>query len=138
MEDKELYKGFSNEEAEQYAKEAKERWGNTEAYKQSQERVKKMSKEDFERIGKEGDVLMKEIVANREKGAKSPEVQALISRHFNNLRHFYEPTLETYRGLAENYVADERFKAFYEKYAPNLAEFMKEAMLYYCQTQEGK
>ncbi len=44
-----------------YEDEARERWGHTDAWKQSQERAKKMSKEDFERIGKEGDTITKNI-----------------------------------------------------------------------------
>lgn len=115
-----------------YQKEAEERWGHTDAYKQSAERVKKMTKEDFARIGKEGDDLMKEIVANMDKGAKSPEIQKLINLHYNNLRHFYEPNLEMYRGLASMYADDKRFSAYFEKYHEGLAEFMHDAMHHYC------
>ncbi len=115
-----------------YQKEVKERWGNTEAYKQSAERTKKMTKEDFARIAKEGDELMQEIVKNMGAGAGSPVVQKLIDRHYNNLRHFYEPSLEMYRGLADMYVADARFSAFFEKFHKNLPQFMRDAMHYYC------
>lgn len=115
-----------------YQKEVEERWGDTEAYKQSKERVSKMTKEDFERIGKEGDELMREIVRNMGKGAKSPDVQRLIDRHYNNLRHFYDPNLDMYRGLGSMYVDDKRFAAYFEKYDKNLPEFMREAMHNYC------
>jgi MerR family transcriptional regulator, thiopeptide resistance regulator len=135
MEDKDLYVSLSKEEMDQYAKEAKERWGNTDAYKQSQEQVKKMTKVDFARIQKEGDDLMREIVLNMSKGPESKEVQALIERHYNNLRTFYEPNLEMYRGLAEMYVADPRFTAYYEKYVKGLVQFMRDAMVYYTDAQ---
>ncbi len=121
---------------DQYAAEAKQRWGNTEAYKQSQERVKKMTKADFARIAKEGDELMKEIVANKDKGTASEEIQKLIDKHYNNLRHFYEPNLEMYRGLANMYVDDARFTAYYEKYSPGLAVFMHAAMIVYCDARK--
>lgn len=121
-----------------YQKEAEERWGNTEAYKQSAERAKNMTKEDFSRIGKEGDELMKEIAGNMDKGAKSPEIQKLINRHYNNLRHFYEPNLEMYRGLADMYVDDKRFAAYFEKYHKNLPEFMRDSMHYYCDKDGAK
>lgn len=135
MHDQELYSGFSKEEAEAYAKEAKARWGNTEAYKQSQERVKKMSKEQFEQIGKEGDELQKEIVAHMDQGPDSPVIQALIAKHYDNLRHFYEPNLELYRGLADGYVSDPRFAAHFKKYHPDLPEFMRDAMHAFCDAQ---
>lgn len=132
MNDKDLYGSFSEEEMEQYTQEAKARWGDTDAYKESQKRYKKMTKDDLTRIQKEGDELMKEIAANMNKAAGSEKIQTLIGRHFNNLRHFYEPSLEMYRGLANMYIEDKRFAAYYEKYAPGLAQFMREAMIAYC------
>lgn len=132
MDDKELYGGFSKEEAEAYAKEAKERWGNTEAYKQSQERTKKLTKDDWTRMSIETDSMLKEIVRNMDKGPASPEVQAQIAKHYASLRAFYEPNLEMYRGLANMYVDDKRFAAFYEKYHKDLPVFMRNAMLAYC------
>lgn len=133
MNDQELYDGFSQEESEAYAKEAKERWGNTDAYKQSQERVKKLSKDDWQRIRKAGDELMKAIVANMDKKPESKEVQELIAQHYDGLRTFYEPNLELYRGLADMYVADHRFAAYFEKYHKDLPLFMKKAMHAFCE-----
>ncbi|HYC83198.1 MAG TPA: MerR family transcriptional regulator [Candidatus Paceibacterota bacterium] len=132
MPDKDLYDGFSKEEAEAYAQEAKERWGSTEAYKQSQERYAKLSNEDKRHIQEAGDLLLKEIVASMDKGADSPEVQALIARHYDGLRAFYEPSLEIYRGLGSMYVDDPRFVAFFEKYHPDLPVFMRDAIHIYC------
>lgn len=135
MTNDELYSSFTKEEAEQYATEAKERWSNTDAYKQSQERVKSLTKDDWKRIQDAGDKLMRDIVANRERGASSPEIQALIAQHYDGLRTFYEPNIVMYRGLADMYVGDSRFAAFYEKYSPGLALFMRDAMHAYCDAQ---
>ncbi len=132
MNDKELYGGFSKEESEAYAKEAKERWGNTEAYKQSQERTKKLTKEDWARMSAETDAMLKEIVRNMDKGPASKEVQAQIAKHYASLRAFYEPNVEMYRGLGNMYVEDKRFAAFYEKYHQDLPVFMRDAMHAYC------
>ena len=90
-----------------------------------------MTKEDFARI-KEGDDLMREIASSMDIGAESPEIQKLIGRHYDNLRNFYDPNLEMYRGLADMYVADNRFTAYFEKYRKGLAEFMRDAMHVYC------
>ena len=35
-------------------------------------------------------------------------------------------------GLGEMYVADERFKAYYDKIAPGCAEFLRDAINIYC------
>ena len=138
MDDKDLYNGFSEEEMKKFSEEAKQRWGNTEAYKQSTARVAKMSKDDTAAIQKENNELMKEIAANMAKGPQSPEIQKLIAQHYNNLRHFYEPNLEMYRGLGQMYVNDERFGKYFEKYAPDLARFMRDAIANYCDSQTKK
>ncbi len=134
MEDKELYGGLSNEKMEEYAKEAKERWGHTEAYRQSQERTKNWTKEDYKKLAENADKWMNNFALTMKHGPKSKIVQDLIAEHYNNLRTFYEPNLKMYRGLADMYVADPRFTAYYEKYAQGLAIFMKEAMYEYCDT----
>ncbi len=132
MEDKELYDGLSKEKMEEYAKEAKERWGNTDAYKQSQERYAKMSKDDLAKIKKAGEDLLKEIAAVMDKGVTDPIVQALIARHYDGLRAFYEPNMTMYRGLGAMYADDPRFSIYFDKFAPGLSVFMKEAIAVYC------
>lgn len=119
-----------------YAAEAKERWGNTDAYRQSQERVKKMTKADMDAVKAAGDALMQRIALVADKDPADPAVQALIAEHYKGLRTFYEPNMEIYRGLARMYVDDPRFTAYYEKYRPDLAVFMHDAMMAYCNAQE--
>lgn len=136
MNDTELYDGFSKEESDAYAKEAKERWGNTEAYKQSQERYGKLSEEDKKRVHEAGDALLKEIVECMKAGIAPTDekVQVLIARHYDGLRAFYEPNIEMYRGLASMYVDDARFTKFFEKYAVGFAVYMRDAMHAFCDT----
>jgi DNA-binding transcriptional MerR regulator len=132
MDDKELYDGFSKEQMEEYAKEAKERWGTSDTYKQSVGKYEKLTMDQKLQMKKDADALMKEIASHMGEDPASTKVQALIDRHFNSLRFFYEPTIELYRGLATMYVDDPRFKAYYTKYHPDLAEFMRDAMHSYC------
>lgn len=134
MADKDLYGGFSKEEMEKYAQEAKERWGHTDTYRQSQIRVKKMGKAGLQKVLEESGRIT-QAIASEMKSKSDPasdKVQSLIAQHYNGLRAFYEPNLEMYRGLAQMYVDDPRFKATYEKIAPGLAEFMRKAMIVYC------
>lgn len=120
-----------------YAEEAKHRWGDTDAYKQSVERVQKMTQEDMGRIRAEGEALMREMAAAMPLGPTSDTVQKLIQRHYESLRNFYDPTPELYRGLGEMYVSDPRFKAHYEEYAKGMAEFLRDAMGYFCDNAAG-
>ncbi len=135
---KELYETFGEETIKQYADEVKARWGNTEAYKQSMERASKMTKADYEKYKKDSDEFMKRVAATMDKGAKSPEFQALIAEHFNSLSTWYEPNYEMYRGLAKMYVEDPRFTEYYEKYRVGLAKVFSEAMLYFIEQNEKK
>ncbi len=128
----------NNLDTHEHATEAKKRWGHTDAYKESQKRVAKMTKEDMELFKKKADELMQAIAKAMPKGATSPEMQKLIAEHYNGLRTFYEPNLEMYRGLANMYVSDPHFTAYYEKYAVGLAQVMKEAMLHFADSQEKK
>lgn len=140
MDDQELYGNFTKTEMDKYAEEAKKRWGDTDAYKQSQERVKKMGKAGLAKVIKEAGELTQEIVAAMTIGRnpKNKEVQELIARHYAGLRAFYEPNLKMYRGMAKMYVDDPRFKANYENVATGLAEFMRDGMICFADTQETK
>jgi DNA-binding transcriptional MerR regulator len=136
MKDEELYGSFSKNEMNEYAEEAKKRWGHTEAYKQSQERTKNWTQEDYAHFKEESDRWMKNFVAHTHNDPQSPIIQTLINEHYNSLRTFYEPSIEMYRGLADMYINDPRFKAYYEKYKVGLAQFMHDAMYYYCDNQK--
>jgi DNA-binding transcriptional MerR regulator len=138
MEDKDLYGGFTREETAALEAEAKERWGETDAYKQSMERVKKMSKEEMNELGRKGEGWTKNFSTHMDEDPKSEVVQKLIAEHYNALRTFYEPSLEMYRGLATMYVDDARFAKYYDKHRPGLAKFMRDAMLHYVETEEKK
>jgi hypothetical protein len=117
-----------------YAAEAEARWGDTDAWRQSRERVKKMSKEEFAAIGAEGDDIAARLAALKAGGRQpaDPAVQEQIARHWEWLRHFYEPTAEMFRGLGSMYADDPRFAAHYEKRAPGLAAFFRDAIHAYC------
>ena len=138
MDDKDLYNSFTKEEMEKYRAEAKERWGHTEAWKQSEERTKQMGKEGLKKVLEESSKLTREIAAHMGEDPKGIAVQRLIAKHYDGLRAFYEPNIKMYRGLAEMYVADPRFKANYENVKVGLAEFMRDAMLCYCDEAAAK
>lgn len=135
---KETYDTFGEDTVKKYAEEVKQRWGHTDAYKQSMERYAKLTKADMEKYKKDADIFMKKAAEVSVHGALSPEFQEIIDQHFDALRTWYEPNYEMYRGLAKMYVEDPRFEAYYEKYKPGLAKIFSEAMLHYADKNEPK
>jgi len=138
MSDSDLYGSFTKEEMEKYQEEARQKWGDTKAYKQSAERVKKMSKGDLAAIQKENEEVNRGLAAAMDKGAKSKEAQAAIARHHAGIERFYTCSPAMYRNLGKMYVDDPRFTAHYEKYRPGLAIFVRDAIVYFCDREEGK
>lgn len=134
--DADLFAAFWHDHVRTHAAEAKQRWGDTAAYKQSQERTAHMTKDDFARIAREGDVLLQRIAACIDEGPTSNTAQALIAIHYANLRVFYDPTPTLYRGLADLYVQDPRFRAHHARFDARLPEFMRDAMLAFCNADE--
>lgn len=134
--DEELYEGFSMKQMEEYQEEAKKRWGDTDAYKQSMERTKHWTKEDYKRIAIEGKKFTQQLADAMDKDVKSPEVQSLIAQHRQGIEVFYDCSDEMHRGLAKLYITDPRFKAYYEKFRPGLAQWLHDAIQYYCDQRQ--
>lgn len=135
MKDEELYDAFADEDTKAYAAEAKERWGNTDAYKQSQARVSKMTKVQMQELKEDGEKHLQALAKAMDLGVDSPEVQALIKKSHANVNFFYDCSVEMFRNLGKMYVTDPRFTATYEKVRPGLAAFVHQAIELYCDTQ---
>jgi DNA-binding transcriptional MerR regulator len=132
LSDEELYEGFSPEQAERYRREARERWG-PDVVQASEDRARKMSKEEWQAVGREGDEVTRELAALVGRDPGDAEVQALIARHYAWVSHFWQPSAEAYRGLGRGYVEHDGFRAFYEGHGEGLAEFMCAAMAHYAE-----
>lgn len=131
-----LFASFSDKELVEQMKEAKKRWGDSDAYRQSMKRVKNWTKEDYERFKNENDAFTQKLALAMEFDVKSQKVQALIKQHHQRVGYFYECSLETYRNLGKMYVTDKRFTAYYDKFKPGLAKFVFKAISYYCDVKE--
>ena len=120
---------------EQYAKEAKEKWGATDAYKESVEKTSGYSKEKWNDVNDGMNELMAEFAACRKDGfaPDSTEAQTLVKKWQDYISaNFYTCTKEILAGLGEMYVADERFKANIDSHGDGTADFMCEAISAYC------
>jgi len=114
-----------------YEDEARERWGQTEAYRQSQERTSKYSKDDWARIQGEAAENTAAFTAAFSGGVPATDagVLDLAEAHRQHIsRWYYDCTTEIHRGLGDMYVADPRFTAHYDTERPGLAEYIRDAI----------
>jgi MerR family transcriptional regulator, thiopeptide resistance regulator len=116
---------------EEYEAEAEERWGDTEAWAQSQRRTTSYTKDDWVRIKAEGADVERRMAAALQSGVPADSAQAmdLAEEHRQQIsRNFYDCPPEMHAGLGRMYVEDERFTAYYERIAPGLAQYVSTAV----------
>jgi MerR family transcriptional regulator, thiopeptide resistance regulator len=121
---------FGEFRPEDYAEEAEQRWGETDAYKESQRRVSSYTKEDWLRLKAEEEEIRARLAAALDAGLapESEEAMSAAEAHRQHIsRWFYECSYEIQRGLTEMYVSDERFRSNYDATAPGLAAFIRDA-----------
>ncbi|MEU4550769.1 DNA-binding transcriptional MerR regulator [Micromonospora violae] len=127
----ERFEVFGDFKPEQYEAEAEQRWGGTDAYRESNRRASRYGKEDWLRIKAENEDWGRRIVALMASGAPAdgPEAMDLAEEHRQIIsRWFYECSYEVQTGLADMYMADERFTAYFENIAAGLAAYLHEAI----------
>ena len=118
-----------------YETEARERWGNTDAYREHEEKTKSYTKEKWAEATDGLMAIFAEFAACKESGASadSAKAQALVAKlqaHITD--NYYTCTDDILTGLGKIYVADERFKKNIDKYGKGTAEFASEAIEIYC------
>jgi len=125
---KKMFEGFKQED---YEDEVRERWGNTESYKESQRRTKQYGKQEWEAIRTESEAIYRRIAELMQQGIApgDPAVQAAVEDHRLHIgRWFYPCSKEMHQGLGKMYVADPRFTANLDKVAPGFARFLHDAI----------
>ena len=131
MDEKEMLEVFGEDDPTRYEDEARERWGDTDAYKESRRRTARYTKEDWVRIKAEGDALEAEFAEAMAAGtaADSPEVMDLAERARLSIdKAFYPCSHEMHADLGRMYVSDPRFTKHYDDRAPGLARYVCDAI----------
>lgn len=136
MDNKEMFGAFSmidiERHKEKYAEEAKEKYGDSDAYKECNKKTAKYTKEDWSTISGEADNIMKKLVLLMDIDPRDSQVQEVVEEYRQYItKNFYQCTREIFRGLGELYVTDERFTANFDKYKPGLAQFLSDAIKFY-------
>jgi DNA-binding transcriptional MerR regulator len=128
----EKFEVFGDYDPEQYEDEVRERWGGTDAYRQSQQRAASYTKEDWQRIQREYDEVNQRFVALMEAGEPADSEAAMDAaeeaRQWMSRNHF-ECGYEMHVCLGEMYVTDERFTQNIDKAKPGLAAYLRDAIV---------
>ncbi|MGW0701957.1 MerR family transcriptional regulator [Streptomyces sp. NPDC002867] len=128
----EKFEVFGDFDPEDYAEETEQRWGGTDAYKESARRSASYTKEDWQRIQAEAEEITRRFVALMEAGEEpgSEAATDVAEEHRRWIsRNHYECTHEMHTCLAEMYVSDERFTRNIDKAKPGLAAYEREAII---------
>ena len=120
----------------EYKTEARECWGNTDAYREHEQKTKNYTKEKWAEANDGLMAIFAEFAACKDScvNADSDEAQALVAKLQAHITaNYYTCTDEILAGLGKMYVADERFKKNIEKYGEGTAEFASEAIAVFCE-----
>lgn len=119
----------------QYQDEAKEKWGHTQAYEESEDKTSGYSQEKWNEVNSVLDSIMAEFVRCKNNGGVpgSCEAQVLVQRWQAFLtENYYDCTKEILSALGKMYAADQRFKENIDRYGAGTAAFISEAIRVYC------
>lgn len=127
-----LFEGFSEEQQKEYEREARLQYG-PEHVNESIRRWNSYTKEQRQSILEEGSEIYVALAdaLKAGKAGSSIEVQAILRRWHNHIRHFYEPTLDILRGLGELYEYNPDFAANFIRLHPDLPAYLREAIATY-------
>ena len=118
---------------EKYKAEVQQRWGHTDAYKESEQKTAQYGKDEWNNVLGGMEDLMDAFAAIRTGDPAAAQAQALAARWQQYITdHFYTCTKEILRGLGQMYVCDERFKANIDRHGEGTAEFMAKVLEIYC------
>ena len=117
-----------------YETEARERWGDTDAYSEHEQKTKNYTKEKWVEANDGLMAIFAEFSACKNRGvsADSAEAQALVAKLQAYITaNYYTCTDEILAGLGKMYVADERLKKNIDKHGEETAEFAAEGIRIY-------
>ena len=135
MKGENVMKAFDNTEFEKYKAEAREKWGNTNAYQEHAEKTKSYSKDKWNDLAAGLDAIMGRFAESMKNGdaPDSDAAQDLVKALQSHItEHYYHCTKEILFGLGQMYVADDRFRQNIDKHADGTAAFICQAITTYC------
>jgi DNA-binding transcriptional MerR regulator len=136
MSNKEKFEGFKkkmiDENEEKYGKEIREKYGN-ETINKSNAKLQNMTQAQYEEVTKLAEQVTVTLAEAYKTGDPAGDLaQKAADLHKQWLCYYWnEYSNEAHAGLAQMYVDDERFTAYYDKEQPGTAEFLRDAIHIY-------
>lgn len=136
MSDKERFEGFKqkmiDENEKKYGNEIRLKYGD-DIVDRSNKKVMGMTQEDYDKVTKLGEQVKEKLAEAFNTGDPAGEsAQKAAELHKQWLTYYWnEYSKEAHAGVAQMYVDDERFRAYYDEKQPGTAEFLRDAILIY-------
>ncbi len=126
------FTGFDAETQRAYEAEARQRWGDT-VVEDSKARMAGCSRDDVTALEAEAEAVNRGLLAVYAAGlpAGDPRAMDAVDAHYRWVSRFWTPDREGYTGLGRMYAEDERFTAYYDRYATGLASYLRDAIAAY-------
>lgn len=127
------FDAFDTSKQEEYKKQAKEKWGNTKAYKEFEEKDKNYSDEDRNKMGNDLMDIFREFGEILNTDPAGQDAQKLVKKLQNFISaHYYTCTDEILKGLGPIYTAgDDMTKNIDAAGGKGCAEFVAKAISFY-------
>ncbi len=116
----------------QFESEVQERWGDTDAYRQSKAKTSKYSREDFEaaKVDQEAATELFVYAFGNSLPIDSPKTQEAVRAHRDAItKWFYDCSIDMQKNLALMYIEDPRFKEYYDGRVRGLAQYVHDAVM---------
>ncbi len=139
MTKEEMFEVFGDFDPAQYEDEVQERWGESDAYRESSRRTATYTKADWERFKAESEQIGTDTARLMDEGVAASDPRAMDLAEQARLQidtWFYPCSHEMHVNLAEMYIADPRFTATYEKIHAGMAQYWHDAILANAARQE--
>lgn len=135
MSDKEKFQGFKEaliqENEVKYGEEIRSKYGE-EVVEESNAKMMNLTEEEYQHMEKIGTEILERLQTAVSEGTDpdSAEGKEIAELHRDWLRiSVPKYTPQMHRGIVEMYVADERFKAYYDRNVTGCAQFLRDAVV---------
>ena len=115
-----------------YDEEAAQRWGETDAYRESKAKTSKYTQADFQAAKADQEAATELFVYafGNSLPINTPQAQDAVQAHRAAItKWFYECSIEMQKQLAVMYIEDARFKEYYDGRVRRLAQYVHDAIM---------
>lgn len=116
----------------EFEQEARQRWGETDAYKESSQRTSKYTHADFAaaKVDQEAATELFVYAFGNSLPINSTKAQEAVKAHRAAIsKWFYECSVEMQKNLALMYINDPRFKKYYDDRVRGLSQYVHDAIM---------